>query len=44
MKSLFLALALCNGSSAEQDQMIGTLMDVDPALAFEVLELADEMT
>ena len=44
MKAMFLALALCNGSPAEQDQMIGTLIDTDPTLAFEVLELADDLS
>ena len=44
MKSMFLALALCNGSPAEQDQMLGELMDADPALAFEVLEMADDLS
>ena len=43
MKSMFLALALCNASPADQELMIGELIDADPALAFEVLELADDL-
>ena len=43
MKSLILALTLINASPEEQDLMLADLYDADPRLAYEVLDVADEL-
>ena len=43
MKSLILALTLINASPEEQDLMLADMYDADPRLAYEVLDVADEL-
>jgi len=43
MKAFFLALTLINASPKEPDLMLTDLYDADPRLAYEVLDVADEL-
>jgi len=43
MKAFILALTLINASPKEQDFMLADLYDADPRLAYEVLDVADEL-
>ena len=43
MQSLILALALINAPVEEQYEMLADLYDADPRLAYEVLDVADEL-
>ena len=43
MKAFFLALTLINASPQDQDLMLADLYDADPRLAYEVLDVADEL-